>query len=417
MKKQLIVALAFSICAFSFAQKKELRTAEKAIKSNNYSEAKAALNQAKSLMSVMDAKTKAKYYYLNGQALYANGAGTNADVTLALENLDKVEGAYTSEITTLKQTMVNGILTKGNTAFEKKDFATSSKYFESAYRLSTKDTLFLYYAASTAVSVKDYDRALGLYEELKKLDYTGIETQYFAINVKTEEEDFFDNKITRDFSVKSKTHIKPTEKVTKSKKAEIVKNIALIYVSNGDNEKALQAMKDARNENPEDTGLLLAEANIHLDMGNKEEFSRLLRIATEKDPDNAELQYNLGVIAADFDDVEGAKKYYSKAIELDSNYINAYINMSVLILNGEQTIIEEMNSLGSSKADDIRYDELKDARQNIYATAIPFLTKAYEIDSKNVSAIKTLMNIYSAIGETDKYKSMKEVLATLEVED
>ena len=53
MKKQLIIALAFSISAFSFAQKKELKSAEKAIKSNNFAEAKAALSQAEALMSAI----------------------------------------------------------------------------------------------------------------------------------------------------------------------------------------------------------------------------------------------------------------------------------------------------------------------------------------------------------------------------
>ena len=72
MKKQLILALAISIGTFSFAQKKELRTAEKAIKNNDFAEAKASLKQAETLMSSMDDKMKANYHYLNGQALYAN---------------------------------------------------------------------------------------------------------------------------------------------------------------------------------------------------------------------------------------------------------------------------------------------------------------------------------------------------------
>ena len=98
MKKQLVIALAFSISAFSFAQKKELKSAEKAIKSNNFAEAKAALNLAEGLMSSMDEKTKAKYYYLKGQALYANGAASMEDIDASLMNLNKAKGTYKSEI-------------------------------------------------------------------------------------------------------------------------------------------------------------------------------------------------------------------------------------------------------------------------------------------------------------------------------
>ncbi|MFG6686105.1 tetratricopeptide repeat protein [Mariniflexile sp. HNIBRBA6329] len=413
MKKQIIIALAFSVSAFSFAQKKELKAVEKAIKGNNYAEAKAALKQAEALMSSMDDKLKSQYYYLNAEALYANGAGSIGDIDAALKSLDNVKEGYTSEVSELKQTMVNGILTKGNKSYEGKDFSTASKYFEKAYRLSTKDTLFLYYAAATAVNVQEYDRALGLYEELKNLGYTGIEKQYFATNVETGEEDILD-KNTRDLYVKAKSHSNPGERKTESKKPEIVKNIALIYVSQGDDQKAIAAMKDARAASPDDVNLILSEANIHFKLGNTAEFKALLEKATQMEPNNPELQYNLGVVAGESGQPEEAQKYYEKTIELNPQYTNAYINLAALILSKEEGIIKEMNGLGSSKKDDLRYDELRDQRQNLYKKAVPYLTKVLEIDSKNLSAAKTLMNIYSILGETAKHNEMKEKVATLE---
>ncbi|MDO5981352.1 tetratricopeptide repeat protein [Flavivirga spongiicola] len=416
MRKQLIIALTFSVSVFAFAQKKELKTAERAIKGTKYAEAKTALKQAEALMSNMDDKAKSKFYFLNGEALYAGGAGSIADIDAALVNLSKVKSGYTAEIDQLKQDIANGLLVKGNGAYEKKDFSKASVFFEKSYRATERDTVFLYYAAATAVNVQEYDRALGLYEELKKLGYTGIATQYYATDVKTQEEEAFSSKNVRDISVKAKTHIKPTERISESKKPEIVKNVALIYVNKGDNEKAIAAMKEARAESPNDVNLILSEANVHYKMGNTEEFKRLLEKATQMDPTNPELQYNLGVIAAESKQVEEAKTYYEKAIELDPGYINAYINLAALVLNKEEAMIEEMNGLGTSKADNKRYDVLREQRQDLYREAIPYLTKALEINSKSISAAKTLMNIYSILGETDKYKSMKEKVAMLEEE-
>nr|HMQ44869.1 tetratricopeptide repeat protein [Mariniflexile sp.] len=406
MKKQIIIAVAISLSAFSFAQKKELKEAEKALKGNNYAEAKTALKQAETMMSSMDDKLKDQYHYLHAQALYAGGAASINDIETALEDLKKVTSGYGTEIAQLKQTMVNGILTKGNKFYENKDYSSASKYFEKAYRLSTKDTVFLYYAAATAVNVQEYDRALSIYEELKDLGYTGIEKQYFAINKETNEEEVLD-KSTRDLYVKAKSHIKPGERITESKKPEIVKNIALIYVSQGKDDEALEAMKAARAESPDDINLLLSEANIYYKMGKTEEFKNLLEKATQMDPNNPELQYNLGVISGESGHPEEARAYYQKAIELDPKYINAYINLSALILSKEESIIKEMNGLGTSKKDDLRYDELRVQRQELYKSAIPYLTKALEIDSKNISAAKTLMNIYSIIGETAKHNEMK----------
>ena len=416
MRKQLIIALIFSV-SVAFAQKKELKTAVRAIKGTNYAEAKTALKLAEALMSNMDDKAKAKFYFLSGEALYAGGAGSIEDMDAALVNLSKVKSGYTTEIAELKQDMANDLLVKGNGAYEKKDFSKASVFFEKSYRIAERDTVFLYYAAATAINVNEYDRALELYKELKDLGYTGIATQYYATNIEKEEEELFNSKNERDISIKIKTHIKPIERVSESKKPEIVKNVALIYVNKGDNEKAIAAMKEAREESPNDVNLILSEANVHYKMGNTEAFKELLEKATEMDPTNPELQYNLGVIASESEHNEEAKTYYEKAIELDPKYINAYINLSALILNEEESMIEEMNGLGTSRADNKRYDELRAQRQDLYRKAIPYLTKALEIDSENLSAAKTLMNIYSILGETDKHKSMKEKVATLEAEE
>lgn len=415
MKKQIIIALALSVSAFSFSQKKELKTADKAISNKNYAEAKAALNDVTPMLSNLDDKLKAQYHYLNAAALYAGGAGSMSDIDAALKSLDNVKGNFVSESSELKQTMVNGILAQGNKYYESKDFSSSSQYFEKAYRLSTKDTMFLYYAAATAINVKDYDRALTIYEELKQLGYTGIEKQYYATNVETGEEEALD-KSTRDLYVKAKSHNNPGERITESKKPEIVRNIALIYVNSGDNEKALGAIKDARQENPEDINLILTEANIYYQTGRVDEFKTLLEKATEMDPNNSELQYNLGVISSDSGQPDQAKAYYEKAIQLNPEYINAYINLSALILSKEEPIITEMNGLGSSKKDDLRYDELRNQRLDLYREAVPYLTKALEIDAENLSAAKTLMNIYSILGEKQKHDDLKVKVDAIEAQ-
>lgn len=413
MKKQFIIALAISISAFSFAQKKELKAVEKAIKNNNFSEAKAALAVVEPMLGSLDEKLMDKYNYLKGVALYANGAGNNADMETAVVFLDKAEDAYKTEVNELKANMVNKLLEKGNKAYEGKKYGDASNYFEKVYNMRKNDTIYLYYAAATAVSEPDYDRALVLYEKLKDLEYTGIEKKLYAVNIETNEKEAFPNEIMRKAAISAETHKDPTTGNSDSKRGEIVKNVALIYISKGDNDKAIKAIKDARAEDPEDINLILSEANIYYKMGDTEKFKDLLEIATEKDPKNPELQYNLGVISAESDHPEEAMAYYKKAIELDPNYVNAYINSAAIVLGREEGLIKEMNGLGTSSADNKRYDQLREERQDLYRKAIPFLTKALEINPKSTSAATTLMNIYSVLGETDKYKAMKAKIETM----
>ena len=68
MKKQII---AYSLALMSmgvFAQKNELKAAGKALKKQDYAGAVASISAAEALMGNMDAKLKAKFYFLKAQA-------------------------------------------------------------------------------------------------------------------------------------------------------------------------------------------------------------------------------------------------------------------------------------------------------------------------------------------------------------
>jgi tetratricopeptide (TPR) repeat protein len=422
MKKLLTLVLLLAITTMSFAQKSEVKAIEKALKDSNFADAKSAVSVAEGLLGSMDDKMKAQFYFLKAQALYANGAGTDSDIDEAISSLDKLKNLessmgklkYTDEANEMTTSMINSYLTKANDAFNNKNYKMAAKGFEKVYKMSPTDTLYLYYAASSAVTDQDFDTALDYYIQLKNMGYTGVEMNYYATNNETGEEERFADKQSRDFSVKAKAHTKPRDEKTDSKTAEIVKNIALIYVSQDKNEKALGAMADARAENPDDLGLLLSEANVHLKMGNREKFRELMQTATEKDPNNAELLYNLGVLAAEGGNTEESIKYYEKAIKIDPTYVDAYNNLAVVILEGEAGIVEEMNSLGTSAADNKKYDELKEERTKLYKSAVPYLEKALELRKTNMDAARTLMNIYSALGETDKFKAMRAKIEEME---
>src|SRR5690606_22123613 len=144
-----------------------------------------------------------------------------------------------------------------------------------------------------------------------------------------------------------------------------------------------------------------------------EQFKKLLEEATQMDPNNAQLQYNLGVLSADAGDTEAAKKYYDKTIQLKPDYVDAYIASAALVLAKEKSLIEEMNGQVTSAKDNKRYDELVEVRKTIYKEAIPYLEKALNYDSKNINAAKTLMNIYSVLGETEKHNEMKAKVDSL----
>ncbi len=149
-------------------------------------------------------------------------------------------------------------------------------------------------------------------------------------------------------------------------------------------------------------------------MGDVESYEKLITRALEIEPENVDLHFNLGVIASDKGDKEKAMDHYNKAIEVDPTYTKAHLNAAALVLQKEQSIIEEMNSLGTSNADYNRYDELKIVREDLYKSAIPYLESVYELDNNNLSAVRTLRNIYSAIDDMDNYNKFKAIAEDIE---
>ena len=411
---------ALLVASLSFSQKNEIKAAEKALKTGSFSEAKTTLSTAESLISTADAKTQAKFYYLKAKAFYGNAAKPGSDLKVITESINKVKaaegtskGKYTILASAIESKLLNDIITVANNTYQDKSYLKASEAFETAYRLSPSDTLYLYYAASTAVTVPDYDLALKHYKELRELGYIGQETIYKAVNKTTGEVETFESEQMRDFSIKSKSHNSPSVEKTKPKSAEIIKNISLIYISKGDNQQAVKYIQEARLENPDDLDLLFSEANVQLKLNNKQAFKDLMIEATEKDPENPELQYNLGVITSESGDNKLAESYYRKAIELDSEYADAYLNLAAVILQQEEPLVEEMNNLGTSKADNLKYDKLLEQRQSLYKSAIPFLSKRLELKPKDIDTARTLMNIYSVIGDTAKFKELKAIVDSL----
>lgn len=416
--KYVILASAMLISVATFAQKDQIKAAEKVLKGGNSQEALTILQGAESLSATAPDAEKAQFFFVKGNALLdlANKnveAGKNLSLAAkAYQDLiatEKVSGKmkYSTQaatsITEIKYKLINSAIADSKAD---KNSDSAIKLYD-AYLLDKKDTINLYYAASTYINAKDYDMAYKLYDELKILNYSGKGTSYLAVNKLTGEEDFYATAQERDKFVKLGTHEKPRTEVIPSKKGEIYKNMALILVQNGKTEQAKKAISDARIADPADTSLILTEANLYLETKDFDTYKKLIAEVLEKNPNDADLIFNLGVLSANAKNPVEAEKYYAKVIEINPKYINAYINSAALKLENEKVIIDEMNKLGTSTKDMKRYDELKIKRQNLFKSAIPALQKAVELDPKNVDVAKTLLNVYSALEMTAEYKALK----------
>lgn len=366
-------------------------------------------------MANADQDEKADFYLYKGYALVGNGNNVpTADLMAAAEAMKKAKELGHEEVQQGMDAVSNALVNSAIADQNAQNFAEASQKLEASYRMNNRDTIYLYYAASNAVNSQDYDEALRYYTELQDLGFTGEETIYTAVNKETGEEERMASKEQRDLFVKSGTYINPQVKKEESKEGEIAKNIALIYIEKGENEKAIAAMEKAKEANPNDATLMQSEADMYYKMGDMQKYREILEEVVRQNPDDATLYYNMGVSSAQLGENDRAVDYYKKAIELDPDMHNARINIAYVILSKEAPLVEQMNKLGMSKADQKKYEELAKERQSIYREALPHLEKVMSNDPDNIEAARTMMNIYYQINETEKAEEMKKKVAELE---
>ena len=404
--KKILIILSFLLVSSGYSQKKELRSANKFIERGEYTSALDVLESISDILQTTDDKTKARSMFLYGM-IYTN----TEDFDKAVESyqLAKEIGGSNPLLDAEIAKLENAIITSAIGDQENENFISSAKKLYGAYKINPENNqLYLYYAASSSVSAKDYDQALAYYQMLIDINYEGIETKYYITEVASGNEIEVGSESEFNLLKRTNDYSDPREEETESKYPEIVKNVALIYNTLGQKDKALNAIKTAREANPDDVGLIITTANIYFELGDKEAFRSSMSEAIEKDPSNPVLYYNLGVVSADLGEDDAAIEYYKKSIELDPSNEDSYLNMVAVILQGEESIVDEMNSLGTSRSDNIRYDELKKIREDLYLQCVPILKDLVDLN-QNIEAVRTLMNIYGTLGDNQGYMEMKNL--------
>lgn len=416
-----LIAVASLVSFGGFAQKDQIKAAEKALKNGSSSEAISILTQAETLIGSATDPEKAQYYLVKGNAHMDLGnkkieASKNfAAAAKAYQEVITVEKAsgklkYTVQAQTasadLKNQLINSAVDAGNT----KDYKTASKLLYLVYEMDKTDVEKLYYAGNYALNGEDYDQALAYYQECIKLNFSGEGMGYYAKNAINDQEEFFGSNVAaktdRDSKVRLKLYSNPRDEKIPSKKGEILKNISLILVQQGKADQAKSALAEARALNPDDTSIAMTEANLYLDANDFVMYKKIVTEILERNPNDADLLYNLGVIASKTNPSE-AETYYQKAIQIKPDYINAYLNLAILKLDADKKIIEEMNKLGTSEKDNKRYEVLKKQRSDMFNAALPYLEKANELSPENEDVATTLLNVYGALEMTDKKKALK----------
>lgn len=428
MKSRYIIpAFALMLSLSTMAQKDQLKALEKATKNYETTAVKNALAAAEAVIATAPDVEKAHFYFLKGNALLElsnHNVESGNNLILAAKSyqdliaLEKSMGKskYTSQaeasLATVRDNLVNSAIAD-NKADKYKE-GTEKLY--QAYRISPKDTVYLYYAANGAIRTKDYDTAIEYLKQLKDLNYTGKATEYFATDKATKAETSFGTKAERDLYIKAGTHEKPREEKVPSVRGEVYRNYSILLAEKGQVDKALLEIQAARKLYPNDMDFVLIEADFYNRKGDVENYVRIIKEASDKNPKDADLVYNLGVAYTKMNNEVEATKYFKKTIEMKPDYVNAYINLANFKIDEQSRIFEEMNSLGNSSAENKKYNELMDKKNKLLEEAIPYLETALTYKPNNLDILNLMTQIYPTLGMDDKYKETKAKIESIKAQ-
>jgi len=353
-----------------FAQNSNVRKADRALENGDLQEAKELINEAAEHEKTID---DPKTWFTRGtiyQALLQEEGFSEEYVKAASESYDKVfemveEGDKYYTLTDLKiQELWGGYINEGSDAFSAQDLEAAVKAFEKALMVLPEDTTATLYAGIASQQMQDTDAALKYYYRLLDLDY--------------QSEDIY-NSI-----------------------------ISIERYENKDLEKALEVTRMAKEEFPDSDTFQKQEINLLIKSGQVDVAKDRINDAIKKEPENANLYFNLGYLYEQLEKPEEAEDAYLKALEIDPDYLDANYNYAVFYYNKAADLLGEARDmdLQTYKKEGKKLE--KEAKVYL-EKAKPYFEKSLELAPEEVQIIETLQVVYSQLGENKKAEEMMKL--------
>ena len=291
--------------------------------------------------------------------------------------------------------------------FKKKNYSEAATLYNVAYD-ATKDTIHFFNAAKSHLLAKEYDEAFRAYSRLFYMGYTDAKIRYVATNVESQKKEAFSSSSARNTAIRQGTHKKPEIAMTSSKIPELLRGVTMASIELNNKHAAVAIIDNALVKMPNDRLLLNQAFHLYRQLDAKDKYFKIMDLLSKETPNDPNMYYNFGVSSTQNNDIERAMEFYKKTLDLKPNHVNATLNLSLLLLEQETGIVEEMNSLGMSDAEEKRYEELKLERTKLYNEVLPYLESIVASQPQDKDWVTKLMNIYSYLGKDSKLAILQE---------
>lgn len=175
------------------------------------------------------------------------------------------------------------------------------------------------------------------------------------------------------------------------------------YAGLNDNDGIVAVAKEAMPlYGDKDTQYINIIINDNINKGNYKEAQDLVEDALVKSPDNAELYNVKGIMLEQQNNEQEAFDCFRTAVEKNPEYLQGQFNAGRLLVKKAVNLQAANESLQGAE-----FIKMKETQVlPLYKEAMPYMEKAYELDSSDSQIKNILGNIYYQLGEDKKLESL-----------
>ena len=179
----------------------------------------------------------------------------------------------------------------------------------------------------------------------------------------------------------------------------------------GNDEDMVKYINEGRAKFPEDESLINEQINAYLKLQREAEIVDQIEEMAAKQTSNPIYYFILGTIYGNSEstlyNIDSALGYYQKALELDPNHVDSYINIGSMYIDKSAALYNAANELGFDRESQKKYDIMVAEAKSFDEKALPYVEKAYELVPGDDAIRQALRTLYVRLKMMDKAKALE----------
>jgi tetratricopeptide (TPR) repeat protein len=150
--------------------------------------------------------------------------------------------------------------------------------------------------------------------------------------------------------------------------------------------------------------------DLYLKSSKNDEALKYIELAKKDDPNNFSLYYAAGIMFLNQNNFDQAILELTRSVEIKNDYYDNQYALGVAYINKAADMFLKANDIMDVK----KYTVATDEANVVYAKALPYMERAYELKPDDVFAMQSLKELYYRLRMTEKYDAVKAKLDAIE---